>query len=280
MKNKILVLTLLLFQLSVYSQDETDYISLFNGSNLDGWIPKIRGYAVGENFGNTFRVTNGVIQTGYEEYGKFDNRFGHLFYEKPYSYYILEAEYRFFGEQAEEGAGWAFRNSGLMLHSPPPSSMGIMQDFPISIEVQLLGGADTGERSTANLCTPGTNVVMNNKLVTAHCINSTSQTYRGDQWVRVKVHVLGDSLVRHYINDELVLEYTSPQMGGGNVSSFDPAYFKEGALLTGGYISLQSESHPVEFRNIRLLDLEGCMDPKANNYKPYYINPRNIDCQY
>jgi hypothetical protein len=79
-----------------------------------------------------------------------------------------------------------------MLHSPPATSMGKDQDFPISIEVQLLGGLGKGPRTTANLCTPGTNVEMGGKLFTPHCVNSASKTYDGDQWVRVEVEVLGD----------------------------------------------------------------------------------------
>jgi hypothetical protein len=85
------------------------------------------------------------------------------------------------------------------------------QDFPISIEVQLLGGLSDGKpRSTANVCTPGTNIVMNGQLHTPHCTNSTSKTYDGDQWVRVEVLVHGDELIRHMIDGQTVLEYTRP----------------------------------------------------------------------
>ena len=88
---------------------------------------------------------------------------------------VIAAEYRFVGEQVQGGPAWAMRNNGLMLHAPDPKTMLKDQDFPISIEVQLLGGLGDGKpRTTANLCTPGTNVVMSGKLVTAHCINSTS----------------------------------------------------------------------------------------------------------
>ena len=124
---------------------EEDWIQLFNGENLDGWIPKIRGHDAGVNFGNTFRVVDGAMQTGYEAYDGFNARFGHIFYKDPYSYYLLRLEYRFVGEQAEGGPGWAVRNSGIMMHSPPPESMPKDQTFPISIEVQLLGGTGEGE---------------------------------------------------------------------------------------------------------------------------------------
>ena len=261
--------------------DRQEWLQLFNGKNLDGWIPKIRGYAAGENFGNTFRVRNGAIQTGYEAYdGPFNNRFGHIFYEKPFSYYILAAEYRFIGEQAQDGPRWAVRNSGLMLHSPPPETMGKDQTFPISIEVQLLGGTGEGERTTANLCTPGTHVVFDGRLQTRHCVQSKSKTYHGEQWVRAEVMVLGGAVIRHIVEGETVLEYELPQMGGRNVEGHAPEMLQEGKLLEGGYISLQSESHPVEFRKVELLNLAGCMDPSAANYKSYYVKSEPTACRY
>jgi hypothetical protein len=246
--------------------DPKDWLQLFNGRNLSGWTPKITGFDPGDNFGNTFRVDNGVIRVAYDKYDKFGNRFGHLFYNDEFSRYVIAVEYRFTGDQAPEGPGWAFRNSGIMLHGQNPKTMGRDQDFPISIEVQLLGGRDTGERTTANLCTPGTNVVMDGKLVTAHCVNSKSKTMRGDQWVRVEVEVLGSDTIRHYVNGDLVLQYEKPQIGGGNVNHFDPAVKQDGKLLSRGSISLQSESHQVEFRKVELLDLSGCA---GSGKKPY-----------
>jgi hypothetical protein len=257
-----------------------DWIQLFNGKNLDGWIPKINGYELGENFGDTFRVENGVLKVAYDKYDQFNNRFGHLFYKEPFSYYRLAVEYRFVGEQCPGGPAWATRNSAIMIHGQPPKTMRKDQDFPISIEVQLLGGLGKGPRPTANLCTPGTNVVMNDKLETRHCINSSSKTYDGDEWVRVEVEVHGDGMIKHFVNGEQVLWYEMPQIGGGNVSNFDPQVKRDGVLLRGGSISLQSESHPVEFRKVELLNLAGCMDPKAVNYKPWYIKAENHLCQY
>lgn len=262
------------------AQTGEDWIQLFNGKNLDGWTPKIRGHELGDNFGNTFRVVNGAIQTGYEAYGEFNERFGHIFYKDPFSYYRLAVEYRFVGEQSEGGPGWAIRNSGLMLHSPTPETMGKDQNFPISIEVQLLGGLAEGERTTANLCTPGTHVVRDGKLLTRHCTNSTSETYRGEQWVRTEILVLGSSVFRHYVEGDLVLEYEMPQYGGRNVEGHDPKDQPDGELMSGGYISLQSESHPVEFRKVELLNLAGCMDPKAKNYKDYFVKSEPTTCNY
>ena len=229
---------------------------LFNGKSLKGWQPKIRGYAYKDNFANTFRVSDGKITVGYEGYDKFNDRFGHLFYKKPYSYYLFAVEYRFVGEQAPGAPGWAYKNSGVMIHGQKPETMRKNQDFPISIEVQLLGGDDKGERSTCNLCTPGTNVEMDGKLFTPHCINSSSKTFRNDEWVRAEILVLGDEEIKHIVNGDTVLVYQKPQIGGGNVSDFDPSVKIDGTLLKGGYISLQSEGHPVEFRKVEIKNLK------------------------
>lgn len=280
----LLTLLLGLFALTSLGQKKADkqiWKQLFNGKNLDGWDVKIRGYDLNDNFGNTFRVEDGKMVVRYDQYDDFKQQYGHIFYKGDFSYYRIAVEYRFVGDQAPKGEGWALRNSGIMVHGQPAKTMSKNQDFPASIEVQLLGGAGNGKkRTTCNLCTPGTNVVMDGKLITQHCINSTSQTYDGDQWVRAEVLVLGDSLIQHFVNGEKVLEYNKPQLGGGNVSGHDPALMIGGKLLDHGSISLQSESHPIEFRKVELLDLKGCMDPKAKNYKSYYVKADNTTCDY
>ncbi|GEO07476.1 hypothetical protein AAE02nite_51400 [Adhaeribacter aerolatus] len=238
------------------------WMQLFNGKDLNDWQVKITGYPLNENFGNTFRVQDGKMQVGYEQYGSFDERYGHIFYKQKFSAYLLAMEYRFIGEQVKGGPGWALRNSGAMIHSQDPTTMGLKQDFPISIEVQLLGGDGQHERHTANLCTPGTNVVMKDKLFTPHCIDSNSKTFHGDQWVRVEVLVLADSMVQHIAAGDTVLTYYKPQIGGGNVGNYDPAVKKDGQLLKEGYISLQSESHPVEFRKVEIFNLEPYMQDR------------------
>ena len=261
--------------------NKQEWMQLFNGRDLDGWTPKFAKHDLGENFNNTFRVENGMLEVRYDKWTRFDGEFGHLFYKEPFSYYRLVAEYRFVGEQVPGGPGWAMRNNGLMLHSPHPKTMLKDQDFPISIEYQLLGGLSDGKpRSTANLCTPGSNVVMNGTLHTQHCTNSTSKTYDGDQWVRVEVEVHGDELVRHIVEGATVLEYTKPQIGGGAVSPVDPAVKVDGTPMTSGYISIQAETAPADFRKIELLNLEGCMDPKASNYKAYFVKANPQACRY
>lgn len=217
---------------------------MFNGEDLEDWTIKIRGHELGENFGNTFRVEDGLLKVRYDDYENgFEEKFGHIFYKDSYSTYLLGAEYRFVGEQIEGGAGWAFRNNGLMLHGQDPATMEIDQDFPNSIEVQLLGGYQQGERPTANVCTPGTHLVMDGDLVTNHCTNSHSETFPGDQWVRVDVLVVRDSLFVHYVNGEEVMHYEKPQLD-------------DGTPLKEGTISLQSESHPTDFRTVEIYDLK------------------------
>ncbi len=259
--------------------DRREWIQLFNGRDLDGWVPKIKGYALGENYADTFRVEGGVLKAAYDKYTTFDERFGHLFYKQKFSHYILAAEYRFVGEQAAGGPEWAIRNNGLMLHSQAPETMGKDQDFPISIEAQLLGGAASGERPTMNVCTPGTEIFQNGVMVKGHCKNSTSATYRGDQWVRVEVEVLGSEHIRHIIDGRTVLEYDSPQIGGGNVINFNPAVKIDGKPLSEGYIAIQGESHPTEFRKIELLNLSGCMKPEASNFKSYFVHRDDSTCR-
>ncbi|MES2732858.1 MAG: DUF1080 domain-containing protein, partial [Bacteroidota bacterium] len=222
---------------------------------------------LGENYANTFRVTDGKLAVGYEQYDSFNDRFGHLFYKQPFSSYLLAMEYRFTGEQAKGGPGWAIRNSGAMIHGQAPETMGLNQDFPISLEVQLLGGNGKDERHTANLCTPGTNVVLNGKLFTDHCIDSQSKTFSGDQWVRVEVLVLGNSIIKHIVEGDTVLVYEQPTIGGGNVGNYNPSEKTDGKYLSGGSISLQSESHPIEFRKVELFNLEPyANDPKKLNH--------------
>lgn len=260
--------------------DREDWLSLFNGVNLDGWEPKITGYALNDNFNNTFYVEDSTIKVKYDGYGDFGGRFGHLFYKTPFSYYRLKLDYRFVEGQCPGGPDWAFRNSGAMLHGQPAASMLNDQDFPISVEAQFLGGDGEHERHTLNLCTPGTNVVRNGNLVTDHCMESTSKTYHGDQWVHAEFLVLGDSLLQHILDNQVVMEYSKTQYGGGAVSHFDSTLYQEGQPITGGTISLQSESHPVQFKHILLLNLEGCTDKKARNYKSYFVKSNNTLCIY
>jgi hypothetical protein len=234
---------------------EESWIPLFNGNDLEGWTPKFSGSDAGDNFKNTFQVVDGLLTVSYDAYDDFDNRFGHLISDRSFSRYRLRAEYRFLGDQCPGGPSWAIRNNGLMLHSQPAEGMTKDQDFPVSIEVQLLGGAEQGERSTANLCTPGTHVVMNGELLTRHCTNSSSDTYRGDQWVTVEIEVHGGEVIRHLIDGKVVLEYEKPQLDPDDPDA-QRLIQGDDLILTGGHIAIQAESHPTQFRRIEVLPLD------------------------
>ncbi|MDH3225116.1 MAG: DUF1080 domain-containing protein [Gemmatimonadota bacterium] len=239
------------------SETRSEWIPLFNGRDLSGWTPKIRGLASGQDPLGTFRVEDGMLVVSYESYEAFDDRFGHLFYEQPFGSYRLRVEYRFVGDQVVGGPDWAHRNSGIMFHSQSPATMGIDQDFPISLEAQFLGGNGRDPRPTANLCTPGTHVEMGGDLVTRHCIAAQGPTFHGDRWVTVEIEVHEDRLVRHLVNGATVLEYGAPVVGGSEVSGFLPQAKRDGTPLGSGFLALQSESHPIQFRRVELLLLEG-----------------------
>jgi hypothetical protein len=231
------------------------WISLFNGKDLEGWTPKITGYPLGENYADTFRVEDGVLKVAYDKYSKFEGRYGHLFYKTPFSHYRLRIEYRFVGKQCPGGEGWAFRNSGVMIHGQPPESMRKDQDFPVSIEVQFLGGNGRNKRPTANVCTPGTNIVMGGKLITQHCTDSKAKTYHGDQWVTVEVEAHGNGVIKHIVEGETVIEYEKAQYDEKDADA--RRLIKDGEkMIGGGSLSLQAESHPIEFRKVEILPLK------------------------
>lgn len=232
--------------------------TLFNGENLKGWTTKIHHYETGDNHGDTFRAEDGIIKVRYDKYeGNFDDRFGHLYFDEPYSYFHLSLEYRFVGELHPGAPSYTLKNSGIMFHSQDPRSMPKEQNWPISVEMQFLAGINQGEeRPTGNMCSPGTEIVYDGEIYPGHCLNSTSDTFYGNQWVKAELIVLGDSLVTHIINGEKVLEYGKPQIGGGVVEGFDSKMKKDGELLKEGFIALQSEGQPIDFRNIKIKNLK------------------------
>lgn len=252
---------------------DNEWDVLFNGKNLEGWTTKVHHYDVGDNFGDTFRVEDGIIKVRYNKYdGDYNDRYAHLYYDTPYSYFHLSMQYRFIGDVHPGAPSFVEKNSGVMFHSQDPRTMLKEQDWPISVEMQFIGGIKEGEpRPTGNMCSPGTDVVYEGKIDPNHCINSSSETFYGDQWVKADLIVYGDSLVQHIINGKKVLEYSKPQIGGGVVQGFDPKLKSDGTLLKEGFIALQSEGQPVDFRNVKIKNLKGCMNPKDKNYKPYFI---------
>lgn len=255
MKKKFLFL--LLASLMACQQQKTPSakksIALFNGKDMEGWIPKFAGYEAGLNYKNTFSVEDGILKVKYDEYDSFRNEFGHLFYKLSFSHYRLRIEYRFVDGAAPGAPEWAHLNSGVMVHSQNAESMKLHQEFPVSLEAQFLGATEALPRPTGNLCTPGTHVTMADTLTTIHCIEATTKTYPVGEWVTIEIIAYGDSLLHHVVNGDTVLTYTHPILGGEFLPENYPQ--AEGTPLKGGYIALQSESHPIEFRKVELFDL-------------------------
>ncbi|MFC7337269.1 DUF1080 domain-containing protein [Haloferula chungangensis] len=222
--------------------DKSEWIQLFNGKDLEGWTPKFTKHDLGVNFRDTFKVEDGLLKIDYSKWDKFDGEFGHLFYKTPYSNYRLRATYRFVGDQVEGGPAWAIRNNGFMIHCQDPKTIARDQEFPNSIEVQLLGGLGKGDRGTLNICTPGTQLFWDGELTKKHVIETGGPTFDGDQWVSVEIEVHGDRSIKHIAGDTIVCEYARPQLD-------------DGTPLSGGYISIQAETAPCEFKSIELLPL-------------------------
>jgi hypothetical protein len=258
MKKNLKYLIIGLFIISC-NNDQKEWVSLFDGQTLDGWEVKIAGYELNNNYKNTFSVKDGNIRVSYDDYESFDKKFGHIFYtNKKFKNYHLKIDYRFYGEHVSsfksEDEAWNYKNSGVMLHSEHPNQMLLDQEFPVSIEGQFLGGSGANERPTLNMCSPGTEVNIDGTLALNHCINSISNTIHTDDWVSVEFVVFSDSIVHHIIDKDTVITYTNIRYGGSYLS--DNYINKIGEPLSEGYISLQSEGHPIEFKNIRIKELD------------------------
>ncbi|NAS11047.1 3-keto-disaccharide hydrolase [Poritiphilus flavus] len=244
-----------LWFVSCQSQKD-EWQPLFNGKDLDGWVAKFHHHDYGDNYANTFRVVNGAIQVNYDDYSEFNERYGHLFYKEAFSKFHLKFEYRFTDQWMPDAPDYTYRNSGIMFHSQDPKTILKEQDWPISVEYQMLADEGKGPRPTGNMCSPGTEVIFEGSMDPRHCISSTSETYAWNQWVKGELVVYRDSLVIHKVNGKEVLRYTQPQIGGGVANRFDRAIKIDGKLLSEGYIGLQAEGQGVEFKNIMIKELD------------------------
>ena len=234
---------------------QNEWQTIFNGKNLDGWRIKIAHHPVDENYLNTFRVEDGKLIVSYDEYDEFNGLFGHIFFDEKLSHFKLRLQYRFVGEQAAGAPDWAYKNSGIKFHAPSPEDIPLDQELLVAIEAQLLGGNGKDPRPTGNVCTAGTHIEMEGVLRTQHCINSSSPTFHGEEWVTAEIEVHGNEKVIHRINGKEVLSYEHPQLDDSD--EFARQLMASGVprMLSSGYIALQAESHPVEFRNIQLMRL-------------------------
>ncbi|GAA3620753.1 3-keto-disaccharide hydrolase [Flavivirga jejuensis] len=239
----------------INSSDVKQWVSIFNGKNLNGWIPKFYHHDLGDNYANTFRVKDGVIQVNYDGYTKFGDRYGYLFYHKPFASYHLKFEYRFTDQWMADAASYTYRNSGVMFHSQAPETILKEQNWPISIEYQILAEETEGiPRPTGNTCSPA-EFFVNNEMTPQHCVSSSSNTYKWDEWIKGEIIVYRDSLITHIVNGKEVLQYRKPQIEGGTVKRNNSVIKVEGKRLTEGYIGLQAEGQGIEFKEIKIKEL-------------------------
>ncbi|MEO1699906.1 MAG: DUF1080 domain-containing protein [Planctomycetota bacterium] len=233
---------------------DSGWLPLFDGASLSGWTPKFSGHAAGDNVADTFRVEDGLLTVSYDDYDSFDGRFGHLFFDAEFSSYDLRAVYRFVGDQCAGAPGWAWRNNGLMFHGQTPGTMRDDQDFPVSVEAQLLGHTDpAADRPNGGVCTPGTNVAVDGEVRQDHCISSGGPTTLGDGWVEFVLKVRGTGRIEHWIDGALVHAYEAPQLDPRDEDAARLMAAGAPLLLERGTISIQAESHPIQFRTIELL---------------------------
>ena len=227
------------------------WLALFNGRDLEGWVPKFSGHPLGENVKDTFRVEKGRLVVSYDNYERLGDLYGHLFYSRrQFSHYWIRAEYRFVGQQIPGAPDWAWRNNGVMLHAQPPETMTLEQRYPISLELRLMGGKWLHRRPpTGSLCLNGTSVIYKGKRLSRAVIDSDAPSYAGNQWVLAEAEVEGSKLVRYFINGRQVLEYSDLQLE-------KPRSWSPTMARTEGFIAIQAESHPTEFLHIEVLSLD------------------------
>jgi hypothetical protein len=228
--------------------------SIFNGKDLEGWIPKITGLPLGENFGNTFSVKDGILSIRYDAYGDdFDDRFGALFYDKKLKDYRLKVEYRFIGETAPGAPEWGYRDSGVQYLSQSPQSLEIDQAFPICLEYNFHGGNGTDERPVGAICANGTFIEINGQKNESYCtMPFVKETFHGDQWVTMEIDIK-DGKITHFVNGKAIISFNNPSLNPEN--ELAKTLMQNGnTALTEGYISFQSNSHPIDFRKIALLE--------------------------
>lgn len=242
-------------QKNTIGNNKSQWVSLFNGKDLQGWQPKFAGSPLGENFGNTFRVQDGILSVRYDQYDSFRNKFGALYLKEKYTNYRLKVEYRFVGETTPGAPVWGFRDGGIQYHGQDPASMALDQQFPVCLEYNLHGGNGKEDRPVGEICTPGTKVAIGGKNNSSFCTPATiKRTFHGDQWVTAEIEVRGDT-IRHFVNGEEILQYTNPR--------YDATHAVGKTMITAGndklrsgYISLQSNSHPMDFRKIEIMKYE------------------------
>jgi hypothetical protein len=229
------------------------WISLFNGKDLQHWTPKIVGFKAGQNFGNTFRVENDILSTRYNAYDSFRNRFGALYYDKPFTNYRLKVDYRFVGELTAGAPSWGYKDGGIQYHCQSPQSLDVDQNFPVCLEFNLHGGNGKDENPTGDICASGMYIEIDGKRNTSYCTPPTiKRTFAGDEWITAEIDVR-DGKITHYVNGEQVIHFENPRYDSTNVPA-KKMIIAANDLVKSGYISLQSNSHPMDFRKIEIME--------------------------
>jgi len=233
---------------------------LFDGRTLEGWTPKVAKHPAGENYHQTFMVDHGVIRVSYAGYDKLDGQFGHLFYKTPFKAYRLRLTYRFLTDGGlPDTPTWARSNSGIMFDSQSPESMTVEQPFPVSIEFQLLGKDGDAPRPTGAVCTPGTNITFDGVTAKDHCTPpANAPTVPNGTWVKAELEVLPNGEISQKINGVVVHHYANVTLDPDDTvaGGAKPYILARGAQpVTEGYIALQSEGHPIEFKDIEIQEL-------------------------
>lgn len=229
------------------------WISLFDGKDLDHWVPKIAGYKLGENFGNTFRVDHGILRTRYNQYDSFDKKFGALYYDKKFTNFRLRVIYRFVGNTAPGGPPWGYKDGGIQYDCQPPATISLDQPFPVCLEYNLLGGNGKGERPTGEICASGMYIQIDGKINTSYCTPPiVKRTFSGNQWVTAEIDVR-DGKITHFVNGEQIIQFENPRYLSANAIA--RKFIVNGDdVVRDGYISLQSNSHPMDFRKIEIME--------------------------
>jgi hypothetical protein len=248
----IMAICILVSCASSKSAKPSKWIPLFNGKDLSGWQIKIAGQQLGVNHLNTFRVEDGILKIKYDQYKMFDSQFGGLYTTKPYTNYRLKAEYRFIGELTPGAPSWGYRDSGVQFHCQHPKTMDLSQNFPICLEYNLHGGNGKDERPVGEICLSGTLVDIDGVPSKSCNPAKVKRTIHGDQWATLEIDVQGN-LIKQYINGEEIISYTNPRYDPTHAKG--KTFIKDGvSALYSGYISLQSNSHPIEFRKIEIME--------------------------
>ncbi len=253
----VFALPMLLFSFSFKVDDQEalgkKWVSLFNGKDLQGWTMKISGMCMPPSNGSTFRVKDGVLSIRYDQYDSFRNKFGALYYNRKLTNYRLKVEYRFVGETTVGAPVWGYRDSGVQYHCQAPGSLGLSQSFPVCLEYNLHGGNGKDERPVGEICASGTTLEINGQKNSSFCTPAiVKRTFHGDQWVTLEIDVQGNK-IKHFVNGEEILACENPK--------YNPEHELGKTFIKGnddsvkdGYISLQSNSHPIDFRKIELME--------------------------